>query len=168
MESTTKAQRARLGVLEATRPAASVLLAAMIAVGLSGCHNAGQEQSDGSHAAQVAADRERARGRVALTLNPGAYLKTSNVSFYDQGVVSAVTISNTSWFAVRKVEGEAVWFDAKGAKLGSTTFALVPPIPAGGTVTFSTGDGTMTSETLHSVASAATVTVNVKQVQVVD
>jgi hypothetical protein len=126
----------------------------------SGCHNAVQEQADGHNAAQVAGER------AALTLDPGTYLKASNVSFYDQGVVSAVTISNASPFAVRNIEGEAVWLDTNGAKLGSTAFSLTPAVPPGGAVTVSTGDGTMRSETLHSTTAAAKVTVAVTHVQV--
>jgi hypothetical protein len=148
MDVMISARRARSKVLEATRAAGPALLAAAIGLGFSGCRG------------------EQARDRAAITMNPGAYLKASNVSFYDQGVVSAVTISNSSAFAVRNVEGEAVWLDTKGTRLGSTTFALTPAVPAGAAVTVSTGDGTMRSETLHTATAAATVTVTVTHLQV--
>ncbi len=135
-------------------------------MGLVGCQSAAHEQEYARHEAEVGADRAQARARASLTLSPDTYLRSSGVSFYDEGFVSSVTVSNTSPFAVSGVEGRAVWFDAKGSKVGSTPFALRRSIPSGATAPFAVDDGSLTSGTLHGVA--ANVVLHFTHLQVVN
>jgi hypothetical protein len=110
---------------------------------------------------QKQADRDECK---RLESNPDA-LQTSDVQYYDEGIIndyrqlSAVTIRNPKQHcAVIGARGIAMWRDANGHIIGSTTFSLGKSIPAGATVDFSTSNRTLlNSTTIKSSASRVTI-----------
>jgi hypothetical protein len=50
---------------------------------------------------------------------------------------------------VRGLEGDVLWLDNDGQRIGSSRFTLDGAVPAHGSATFSISEGTMTSGTLR-------------------
>jgi hypothetical protein len=101
---------------------------------------------------EPAVDHAASQERLNVISNPSMYLDTGAFDFdndatdYEQ--LLAMTVWNKSPFAVRGLEGDVNWFDEEGRRLGSSRFALTGSVPAHGSRTFSTADGSMTSGTL--------------------
>jgi hypothetical protein len=114
-------------------------------------------------AAQEAHANEVAREKAALRADPTRFLKTSDLGFFDKGIInsyrqlSKVTVLNTSKFSVTGIGGEVAWTDGQGNRIGSTTFSLAGALPAGDQKTFTTAEGTLQSGTLQGAAKSATV-----------
>jgi len=103
------------------------------------------------------------REKKALRDTPDSFLITSNLEYYNKGIINdyrqliKVSVLNRSKFPVGGLSGDVEWYDDNGGKFGSTTFALGGSIPAGDTKNFSTEDGSMTSTTIQGGAKKAVV-----------
>ena len=88
-----------------------------------------------------------------MLTNPSLYLDTSGFAFdeeasdYEQ--LLGMTVWNKSRFSVHGLEGDVVWLDDDGKRIGTSRFALNGTVPARGSRTFSLADGSMTSGTLN-------------------
>lgn len=123
---------------------------------------------------QNAQQQKKAAERSALISTPGSFLEVSGVQNHDKGIINAycqlvgVTILNKSHYAVRDLAGEVTWINAQGAALGSIPFTLGGSIPAGGTQTFSTATGTLTSGTLQGKGASAVLKFRMSSANVID
>lgn len=109
--------------------------------------------------AQPGADSQE---RLNLITNPSMYLDTDGFGFDDEASdyeqLMAMTVWNKSRLAVQGLEGDVIWLDDEGHRLGSSRFALAGSVPALGSRSFSIADGTMTSGTLRGGALRVTIT----------
>jgi hypothetical protein len=114
-------------------------------------------------AAHEAQTNETARAKAALHSDPTRFLKTSDLGFFDKGIInsyrqlSKLSVLNTSKFSVTGMRGQVDWTDAQGKLIGSTAISLAGALPAGDVKTFSTQDSTLQSGTLQGVATNAAV-----------
>src|SRR5271155_4230527 len=87
---------------------------------------------------QPAADSQE---RLNLISNPSMYLETDGFAFDDEASdyeqLMAMTVWNKSRLAVQGLEGDVIWLDDEGHRLGSSRFALSGPVPALGSRSFS-------------------------------
>ncbi|HEY2514042.1 MAG TPA: hypothetical protein VGI39_24415 [Polyangiaceae bacterium] len=101
---------------------------------------------------QSSADPADSQERLNVLTNPSLYLDTSGFAFDDDASdyeqLRAMTVWNKSQFAVRGLEGDVIWLDDEGHRIGTSRFALTGTVPARGSRTFSLADGSMTSGTL--------------------
>jgi hypothetical protein len=108
--------------------------------------------------AQPAVDSQE---RLNLISNPSLYLDTDGFAFdneasdYEQ--LMAMTVWNKSRLAVHGLEGDVIWLDDEGHRLGSSRFTLTGDVPALGSKSFSMADGTMSSGTLRGGALRVTI-----------
>jgi hypothetical protein len=111
---------------------------------------------------QPAADEVDPQERLNVISNPSMYLDTGNFAFDDEASdfekLLAMSVTNKAHFAVHGLEGDVLWLDDDGRRLGSSRFALTGSVPAFGSKTFSTADGTMTSGSLRGGALKVTIT----------
>ena len=127
---------------------------------------AAQSDKDKATAAAAAAAKVQAAAelRADVQQHPDKYLTVSNEQPFDKGIINSyrqlatMTVLNRSQFALANLSGSVNWLDATGSSAGTTPFSLSGSIPAGATVTFSTGDGTMTSGTLQAKANGVRIT----------
>ena len=121
-----------------------------------------------THQQAVAAAREAqandvAQAKAALRADPTRFLKTSDLGFFDKGIInsyrqlSKLSVLNTSKFSVTAMRGEVDWTDAQGKLIGSTVISLAGALPAGDMKTFSTHDRTLQSGTLQGAGTNAAV-----------
>jgi hypothetical protein len=103
--------------------------------------------------AQPALDQEESQERLNVISNPSVYLDTGGFAFDDeaddQEQLLAMTVWNKSRFSVRGLEGDVIWLDDDGKRIGSSRFGLEGAVPAHGSTTFSVSEGTMTSGPLR-------------------
>jgi hypothetical protein len=105
-----------------------------------------------------AQESARAEEKMNLLTNPSLFLPTTDREWADTDQqLTSMVVSNTSHFAVAELTGDVVWFDDQERRLGSTPFSLSGSIAGGQSKRFSTGDGSMQSGKLHSIAGAVQV-----------
>jgi hypothetical protein len=115
-------------------------------------------------------DPARAEERMNLLSNPSLYLSTGEREYDDTDAearpdaetasvhqLTAMTVANSSRFAVRDLAGDIVWLDEHDRRLGSTPFSLSGTIGPGRAKRFATGDGSMQSGKLQTAAASAQV-----------
>lgn len=107
-------------------------------------------------------DQAEAQERLNVISNPSMYLEASNFAFDDEASdyeqLRAMTVSNTSGYALHGLAGDVIWLDDDGQRLGSSPFTLNGALRAHGSRTFSAAEGTMTSGTLRGGALRVTIT----------
>lgn len=100
--------------------------------------------------------------RLNLITNPSMYLDTDGFVFDDEASdyeqLMGMTVWNKSRLAVQGLEGDVIWLDDEGHRLGSSRFALSGPVAALGSSAFSVAEGTMKSGTLRGGALRVTIT----------
>lgn len=149
----------------------AVCAVVVLALASVGCDYLRTDRSEGERRERPAPILETAEQAVRrmhreecarMQTNPSALLETSEMQFYDKGIINdyrqltAVTVLNRSRYcAMRSARGDVIWYDALGNKLGSSPITLSRSIPAGGTGTFSTADGTLTSGTIQGAGAKA-------------
>jgi hypothetical protein len=103
----------------------------------------------GCRAKETAASQER----LNVLSNPSMYLDTSGLTFDDDASyheqLLEMTVFNKSGVTVSGLEGDVVWLDDNGQRIGSSHFALKGTVPAHGSQRFSIAEGTMTSGPLR-------------------
>ena len=142
-----------------------VIVVALVAAAL-GCDVLGGNQREKEReTAEQALKRVQQEECTKLRTQPGTFLETSDLQYYDEGIINdyrqltGVTILNKARYcAVKSAEGDVTWSDANGNRFGSTAFTLGRSIPAGATQRFSTTDGTLTSRTIQGAAVKAQIT----------
>ena len=113
--------------------------------------------------AREAQANEVAHAKAALRGDPTRFLKTSDLGFFDKGIInsyrqlSKLSVLNTSKFSVTGMRGQVDWTDAQGKLIGSTVISLAGALPAGDAKTFSTQDRTLQSGTLQGASTNAAV-----------
>jgi len=100
-----------------------------------------------------AVDQEESQERLNVISNPSAYLDTGGFAFDDEATdheqLLTMTVWNKSRFPVHGLEGDVIWLDDDGKRIGSTRIGLEGSVPAHGSTTFSVSEGTMTSGSLR-------------------
>jgi hypothetical protein len=103
--------------------------------------------------AQPAMDQEESQERLNVISNPSMYLDTGGFSFDDEASdyeqLLAMTVWNKSRFPVHGLEGDVLWLDDDGQRIGSSRFVLDGAVPAHASKTFSISEATMTSGSLR-------------------
>ena len=112
--------------------------------------------------AQPGTDQADPQERLNVISNPSMYLDTGGFMFDNEASdfekLLAMTVTNKSHFAVHGLEGDVIWLDDEGPRLGSSRFALTGSVPSFGAKTFAVAEGTMTSGPLRGGALRVTIT----------
>lgn len=102
--------------------------------------------------------------RHDVVANPTRWLQTSGLQIFNKGILNSyrqmqrMTVTNTSAYPLRDLQGTIDWLDGAGASTGTTPFAIEGALPAGDSKAFSTFDRSLSSGTVESRANTVRIT----------
>jgi len=113
-----------------------------------------------------------ARRKQEVVSNPNAFLATSDLAYFDKGILNSyrqlmkVSVTNRAPYALTGLSGEVEWISDVGEVREKTMFSMRGSISPGDTKSFGTQDGSLNTGTTDSHAHKARVVF--KQVKLVD